>query len=75
MGYGDILIHIDETLDDRGIHDLERALGARQGVVSACVAEHQRHLMIVDFDPDDVRPSDLVHEVRARGLHAEMIGL
>ena len=72
MGYGDIVIHIDEALDDPGIHALERALGAHRGVVSACVAETRRHLLVVDFDPDDVRPSELV---RASGLHAAMMGL
>jgi len=74
MNYGDILIHIDETLDDDGIHILERELGSRSGVVSACVNDKARHLMLVDFDPYEVRPSSIVEAVRGRGLHAEMIG-
>lgn len=74
MGYGDIVIHIDENLDDDGIHRLERQLGGERGVVSACVAENRRHLMLVDFDPEGVRPSEIVRSVRSRGLHAEMVG-
>ena len=74
MHYGDIVIHIDEDLDDNRIHNLERALGDEQGVYSACVHERRRHLMVVDFDPDQVRPSYIVHSVRSKGLHAEMIG-
>lgn len=74
MHYGDIVIHIDEDLDDNRIHNLERALGDEQGVYSACVHERRRHLMVVDFDPDQVRPSNIVHSVRNKGLHAEMIG-
>jgi hypothetical protein len=31
--------------------------------------------MVVDYDADAVRPSDIVHSVRSRGLHAQMIGL
>ncbi|MBK1723883.1 hypothetical protein [Thiocystis violacea] len=75
MGYSDILIHIDEELDDDSIHDLARELGNCDGVLSACVSETRRHLMLVQFDPDDVRPSDVVRQVRARGFGAEMVGL
>lgn len=74
MYTGDILIHIDETLDDRNVHALERALGDEQGIYSACMHEKARHLMLVDFDPTELRPSAIVEAVRGRGLHAEMIG-
>jgi hypothetical protein len=74
MNYGDILIHIDETLDDDGIHSLERDLGLERGILSACVNDKARHLMLVDFDPVELRPSYIVEAVRGRGLHAEMIG-
>ncbi|MEA3276655.1 MAG: heavy-metal-associated domain-containing protein [Pseudomonadota bacterium] len=74
MYSGDIVIHIDETLDEQRIHDLERALGDEPGVVSACVHEKRRHLMLVDFDAEEVQPSNIVQSVRNRGLHAEMIG-
>ena len=74
MYVGDILIHIDENLDDARIHALERDLGDERGVYSACVAERRRHLMVVDFDPEQVRPSNIVYSIRNRGLHAEMIG-
>jgi len=75
MHYGDIVIHIDEDLDDDRIHALERELCDERGVYSACVNDRQRHLMLVDFDPQEVRPSSILHSVRDRGVHAEMIGL
>lgn len=75
MGYGDILIHIDEDLEDERIHDLQRVLGNIRGVLSACVPDRRRHLMVVDFDPEGVRPSQLVQAVRSHGLRAEMLGL
>jgi len=74
MYSGDIVIHIDETLDDEGIHVLERELGDEHGIYSACVHERARHLMLVDFDASEVRPSNIVNAVRSRGLHAAMIG-
>jgi hypothetical protein len=74
MYSGDILIHIDESLDDRHIHALERALADEQGIVSACMHERARHLMLVDYDTEELQPSAIVEAVRGRGLHAEMIG-
>ncbi len=74
MSSGNIVIHIDETLQDDRVHELERSLGGDQGIVSACMHEKTRHLMVVDFDPYEVRPSRIVRSVRERGLHAQMIG-
>lgn len=74
MYTGDIVIHIDENLDDERIHQLERELGDELGVYSACMHEKARHLMLVDFDAEAVRPSHILQSVRGRGLHAEMIG-
>ncbi|NEV61388.1 heavy-metal-associated domain-containing protein [Thiorhodococcus minor] len=75
MGYSDILIHIDEDLDDDSIHNLERELCNCDGVMSACVSDRRRHLMLVDFDPEGLRPSAVIREVRAQGVGAEMVGL
>ena len=75
MRNSDIVIHIDETLDDGRIHRLEKELADEPGVLSACFHEKTPHLMVVDFDADSVRPSEIVESVRSRGLRAEMLGL
>ena len=75
MYSSDILIHIDESLDDDRIHDLERDLGHERGIVSACVNDRARHLLLVDFDPRTLQPRGVLDAVRSRGLHAEMVGL
>ena len=74
LNVSDIVIHIGETLDDQRIHGLERELGEERGVYSACMHEKTRHLMVVDFDPVETRPSQLVRAVRERGLKAVMVG-
>jgi hypothetical protein len=71
----DVLIHIDEDLDDTHIHDLERELSTMDGVYSACVNERARHLMLVDFDPEDIKAAQLLRTVSSHGLHAELVGL
>ena len=70
----DVVIHIDEELDDDSIHDIERDLGEMDGVYCACVNERTRHLMLVDYDPLDVKAGSLLRRVENRGLHAELIG-
>lgn len=57
MYTGDIVIHIDETLSDGQIHQLERDVGDQRGIYSSCVNEKSRHLMVVDFDAEQVRPN------------------
>jgi len=71
----DVLIHIDEELSDDDIHGIEADLSLMDGVYSACVNERARHLMLVDYDPEDVRAGMLLSEVEAHGVHAELIGL
>jgi len=75
MYTGDIVIHIDEELDNDRVHALEREIGDEHGVYSACMHQKTRHLMVVDFDAMEVRPSGIVQAVRGHGLHAQMIGM
>jgi hypothetical protein len=75
MYQSDVLIHIDEELDDQRIHELEHNLGMREGIFSACVHEGRRHLMLVDYDPEKSYSGDILSQVRASGVHAELIGL
>lgn len=71
----DVIIHIDELLQDHEIHALERDLGHIDGVYSACVNDRARHLLLVDYDPEDVRAAHLLEAVRRRGVGAELVGL
>lgn len=71
----DILIHIDENLDDANIHEIEHDLSQIDGVYSACVPTNARHLMLVDYDPENVDTAILLEEVQHHGLHAELVGL
>jgi hypothetical protein len=74
MYTGDIVIHINEELDDNSIHDLEQQISDEPGILCACAHERTRHLMVVDYDPAEVRPSGIVQSFRDHGLHAQMVG-
>lgn len=71
----DVVIHIDEDLSDEAIHNIEAHLSRVDGVFSACVNDRARHLMLVDYDPQDIRSGMLLDAVQAHGVHAELIGL
>lgn len=71
----DVVIHIDENLSDDVIHGIEADLSQVDGVYSACVNDRARHLMLVDYDPLDIRAGVLLDEVQSHGVHAELIGL
>jgi len=75
MYQSDVVIHIDEELDDMHIHEIERSLSLRDGIFSACVHEGRRHLMLVDYDPEKSYSGDILSQVRANGVHAELVGL
>lgn len=70
-----ILIHIGDLLDDNYIHQLETQIGFAPGIYSACVNVKARHLMRVDYDPETVRASEILSQIKQSGLHAELIGL
>lgn len=69
-----VVMHIDEELSDDQIHRLEQNLSNRPGVMSACVHESARHLMLIDYDPEIAVSTELLAGVRSEGLHAELVG-
>lgn len=71
----DVVIHIDEELQDDDIYEIERDLAGLSGVYSACVNDRARHLLLVDYDPEDIHSSDLLGFVRQHGVGAELVGL
>ena len=71
----DVIIHIDEDLRDEDILEIERDIGRVTGVYSACVNDRARHLLLIDYDPEGVRASELLRMVRQHGLGAELVGL
>lgn len=47
---GDILIHIDKSLDQQAQTKLENQLLHQEGVRTAAISQSAQHLMLVDFD-------------------------
>ena len=71
----DVLFHIDENLDNKSTAQMERDMAFQQGVRSVCVNCDNHHLMMVDYDPMEVKAQALLGSITSHGLHAESIGL
>jgi len=70
----DVTVHIDETLNDRELVNLEQAIRSDQGVVSVGHNENGRHFMVVLYDPEEIRGKDILGRVTEQGFHGELIG-
>lgn len=70
----DVTIHIDETLNDRELVNLEQAIRSDEGVVSVGHNEKDRHLLLVLYNPEEIRGKDLLIRVTDQGYHGELIG-
>lgn len=72
---GNVLVHIDETLDLDDLNSLQHDIAVGDGIVSACISDTAHHMMIVDFDEQQIDSGEVLHRVEDQGLHAELIGL
>lgn len=71
----EVLVHLDESVDEATLQDLEQGIRRDRGVVSVGHRPDQRHLMVVVYDSAVARASSLLHTFRERGLHAQLVGM
>jgi hypothetical protein len=71
----DVTLHIQEDLDKAQRGDIEAALRALEGVVSVHYPDDRSHLAIVEYNPDRTSSKAVLANVRANGLHAQLIGI
>jgi hypothetical protein len=69
-----VVVHINESLSSQEIHSLEEELSDISGIVSACAHERTPHLLVVDYNPQDLNTGDLLHYIQGCGLHPSLIG-
>ena len=69
----DVTVHIDETLNDRELVNLEQAIRSDYGVVSVGHNE-DKHMMFVLYDPEVLRGKDILNRVTGQGFHGGLVG-
>ena len=71
---GDIVVHVDESLDEAALSGLEHEIREEQGVISVGHQPGRPHLLTVVYDTAVIPAADLLHRLQERGLHAQLIG-
>lgn len=71
----DVTIHIDKNTDDTTRKEIEKALRGIDGVISVHMPEVERHLIVVEYNPDAAKSMDLLDAVKPLAGHADLIGL
>lgn len=71
----EVVVHINESIDDATLDDLEQGIRLDQGVISVGRQPNQKHLMVVIYDSAEARATSILHNFQKRGLHAQLIGM
>ena len=70
----DVVVHINENLDHERRDRLAQQIILINGVVSTEFAEKRPHLMIVGYDPQKTKSTEVLSGVKQTGVHAQLIG-
>lgn len=71
----EVVVHIDEFLDEDALHRLEDGVRQDAGVISVGHNPGRAHMIMVVYDSESTRASNLLHSFQERGLHAQVVGL
>jgi hypothetical protein len=71
----DVTIHIDENTTHEQREGIRDQVLNKSGVEAATYHDDKPHLLVVEYNPDDVNSTDLLQVVQNSGVHAELIGL
>lgn len=69
----DIVIHINEELDKQHRATFSNTVEKIDGVVSASLKGTCPHLMVVGYNPDQVKAYDVINGVRKTGIQAQLV--
>jgi hypothetical protein len=70
----EIVVHVDDVLGEDQQAELIDDLRKHGGVEEAHFTPGRAHLLVIDYDRDQVGPEDILENVRRDHLRAELIG-
>jgi hypothetical protein len=71
----DVMIHIDLDIGHQNRENLRDLILNHEGVDAAAYHDEKPHLMIVEYNPDQVSSQELLDIVKSQGVNAELVGL
>jgi len=75
ISVADILVHVKDTLDSVGVGEIKDEFNHMNGVSSVKMQEKNPHLMVVGFNPAQLKGVDMITQARHHGWHVSMVGL
>ena len=70
----EIVVHVDDVLEENQQAELINDLRKHGGVEEARFTPGRAHLMVIDYDRDQLSAQDVLDHVRRDHLRAELIG-
>ena len=71
----DITLHIEEMLDTQELSKLKAAIKNDAGVVSVGHSLKDCRLMVIMYNPEVTKSTDILHCVTNQGYHGELAGV
>lgn len=68
-----ITVHIDESLDNRDMVKLKRDIMAMPHVIDVEHPRHDKHDLTIDYEPYTGMPAAVLENLRAKGLHPDIV--
>jgi hypothetical protein len=70
----EIVVHVDENLGENRRNDLVEALNGTEGIYVAEFCPLRYHLMLVQYDRNNIDSQGVLSRVKTQNVHAELIG-
>ncbi len=70
----EIVVHVDETLTEDQRSELVTVLQESEGIDGAEFCGSRNHLMLVQYDRDQLTSQDVLWRVTSQHMHAELVG-
>ncbi len=74
MDMADVIIHINESVDHYRRTEIADKIRQHQGVMGVAHHDEKPHLLIVEFDPEQVHAKELLQVALDEGVHAQLVG-
>ena len=74
MDMADVVIHINESVDHDSRTSIADAIRKHPGVMGVAHHDEKPHLLIVEFNPDQVHAKELLQVALDKGVHAQLVG-
>lgn len=71
----DVTLHVDQSLSPEELERLESVIRQKEGVISVHINPQKSHLILVEYNPKNMRSKELIDILHNQGLHGELIGL